>query len=173
MFRRLLTLVFVLMFLASCVAWIWSYVPSSFVRYRGWWIERTLTNGSNLGLRCGSGELLVWWIKPQGTRAPKPYQNRTKPAFGFTQTTDLCELEGTLGVPLDAVEKVTSQLFGQAAWMPMWPLVVLAAIQPTAAFAIHLKKRKSIRAGLCSFCGYKLTGNVSGICPECGIEIKS
>lgn len=26
--------------------------------------------------------------------------------------------------------------------------------------------------GHCSHCGYNLTGNVSGVCPECGVEFK-
>jgi hypothetical protein len=33
----------------------------------------------------------------------------------------------------------------------------------------HLAKRAS--AGHCARCGYDLTGNVSGICPECGHAI--
>jgi hypothetical protein len=28
------------------------------------------------------------------------------------------------------------------------------------------------RRGLCVSCGYDLTGNVSGVCPECGTSIK-
>jgi hypothetical protein len=33
---------------------------------------------------------------------------------------------------------------------------------------IHDRQAK----GLCCNCGYNLTGNVSGRCPECGVEIK-
>lgn len=33
--------------------------------------------------------------------------------------------------------------------------------------------RRRARPGLCTACGYDLTGNVSGTCPECGLEIAS
>jgi hypothetical protein len=29
------------------------------------------------------------------------------------------------------------------------------------------------RAGICSGCGYSLTGNTSGVCPECGTSVSS
>ena len=37
---------------------------------------------------------------------------------------------------------------------------------------IHARD-KARRAGCCHACGYNLTGNVSGVCPECGKAIKS
>jgi len=49
--------------------------------------------------------------------------------------------------------------------VPLWiPLVVIAI--PTA-FLFWLDRRR-IPSGYCKKCGYDLTGNVSGICPECG-----
>jgi predicted amidophosphoribosyltransferase len=33
--------------------------------------------------------------------------------------------------------------------------------------------RRRTRPGLCRFCGYNLTGNVSGVCPECGKPIQN
>jgi len=33
-----------------------------------------------------------------------------------------------------------------------------------------IKGRRSAR-GLCIHCGYNLTGNVSGVCPECGERV--
>ena len=32
--------------------------------------------------------------------------------------------------------------------------------------------RRRFPAGHCQRCGYDLTGNVSGVCPECGSEVK-
>jgi len=34
------------------------------------------------------------------------------------------------------------------------------------------RRHRRRKAGLCFECGYDLTGNVSGICPECGTEIE-
>lgn len=80
-------------------------------------------------------------------------------------------------------------------WKPATLLAILAAIllpsnpqkQPTAAvfseaaFGISLamfmaaawalERRRSRPAGGCKNCGYDLTGNVSGVCPECGSHI--
>ena len=36
--------------------------------------------------------------------------------------------------------------------------------------ATHGKRARWKRAGRCAHCGYDLTGNVSGKCPECGTE---
>ncbi|HEY8749850.1 MAG TPA: hypothetical protein VIM11_17840 [Tepidisphaeraceae bacterium] len=56
------------------------------------------------------------------------------------------------------------------------PLVICAVLMAAGAIALrnltkltlrYLSLRRS-RAGLCLHCGYDLTGNASGICPECG-----
>jgi len=47
---------------------------------------------------------------------------------------------------------------------PLWPISLLLIVAP----AIWLKAHRRRRHGVCASCGYNLTGNVSGICPECG-----
>ena len=49
--------------------------------------------------------------------------------------------------------------------IPFWLLLLLDAI-PTA-WLWH-RDRRRIRPGHCPGCGYDLTGNTSGVCPECG-----
>jgi hypothetical protein len=54
----------------------------------------------------------------------------------------------------------------------LWVLFLGCLVYP--AFVIHnhfrlLRYRR--QAGLCIYCGYNLTGNTSGICPECGERI--
>ncbi len=47
--------------------------------------------------------------------------------------------------------------------LPFWPVLLASA----AAFAYSARRGRPA-AGHCHSCGYDLTGNVSGRCPECG-----
>jgi hypothetical protein len=47
-------------------------------------------------------------------------------------------------------------------WIPAFLLTTLAAL-------LFWRDRRRKPPGHCRFCGYNLTANVSGICPECGV----
>jgi len=54
------------------------------------------------------------------------------------------------------------------------PLLVLALgllIWPAYALVGRLRCKRLAREGHCQGCGYDLTGNVSGVCPECGTPV--
>ena len=53
--------------------------------------------------------------------------------------------------------------------LPLWLPFLLAAV-PTW-FLFYRDRRRRIPPGHCQRCGYNLTGNTSGICPECGEQI--
>jgi hypothetical protein len=54
-----------------------------------------------------------------------------------------------------------------AAWALFVPLYV--PLLATAAIALHYRRlTRPPRPGCCEDCGYDLTGNLSGRCPECG-----
>jgi len=58
--------------------------------------------------------------------------------------------------------------------IPFWEFIVLLMIYPTIVFYRGpLQHWRRSRKGLCLNCGYNLTGNESGVCPECGTEIKT
>lgn len=53
-------------------------------------------------------------------------------------------------------------------YLPLWmPLLLFGSV---SAFFYHRLQRRR-RAGHCLKCDYNLTGNTSGICPECGERI--
>jgi hypothetical protein len=52
--------------------------------------------------------------------------------------------------------------------LPLWlPLVVATVLTAT----LRWRDRRRIPPGHCGQCGYNLTGNVSGVCPECGTAV--
>ncbi|MCP4249914.1 MAG: hypothetical protein GY778_22960 [bacterium] len=55
---------------------------------------------------------------------------------------------------------------------PIWSLTALLTFYPVIALIRGPGRRwRRRRRGLCLPCGYDLTGNVSGVCPECGEAI--
>jgi hypothetical protein len=53
--------------------------------------------------------------------------------------------------------------------IPIWLLAFLAGIYPTIAFVRGpIRRRRRRRRNQCVHCGYDLTGDVSGVCSECG-----
>jgi hypothetical protein len=54
---------------------------------------------------------------------------------------------------------------------PHWfPLLVFTAL-PAWWSVARIREARRIREGCCKTCGYDLTGNVSGACPECGGKV--
>lgn len=52
---------------------------------------------------------------------------------------------------------------------PCWAVVLLTAALPARWIIARLRKRTSDYS--CKACGYNLTGNTSGVCPECGAPV--
>lgn len=82
---------------------------------------------------------------------------------------------------LSALQQFTSEKFSAPfpSWsirVPYWAAILFFALIPTTAGAHYLIRRfKRVLLtwrGRCSACGYDLTGNISGHCPECCNEAK-
>ena len=53
--------------------------------------------------------------------------------------------------------------------VPLWMAAILCSIYPAIALIRGpLRRHRRRKKGLCLKCGYNLTGNVTGVCPECG-----
>ncbi len=57
-------------------------------------------------------------------------------------------------------------------YVPLWTPFLLFMVPGMAALLLGpYRRHRRRKKGLCLKCGYNLTGNVSGICPECGEKI--
>ena len=55
--------------------------------------------------------------------------------------------------------------------VPSWLLALVTLLLPGAAIVRWLVRRRWAGALGCARCGYNLTGNTSGVCPECGSPV--
>jgi hypothetical protein len=61
--------------------------------------------------------------------------------------------------------------YGYELIVPLLGIEVLSLIIPTLWIWRRFKRSRIVRLGLCRKCQYDLTGNSSGVCPECGTAI--
>ena len=80
--------------------------------------------------------------------------------------------------PGDRSFLLSSRKFGsyRRTWLvfPLW--LSTAALALICAFPVAqgpLRRQYRMRRGLCLHCGYDLTGNLSGRCPECGARVET
>jgi hypothetical protein len=59
-----------------------------------------------------------------------------------------------------------------AAYLPWWPVLVFTSLLPTIAVIRHIRYVRRKTLNRCPQCTYDLTGNTTGVCPECGGVIK-
>ena len=98
------------------------------------------------------------------------------PLIYFSIGGDLTE-EMTVGNPIKTTERfgfvyvertksgvVQSRYFGIPHWFTATCLAILPAI-----WLFKWNKRRALSPNACPACGYDLTGNESGECPECGV----
>jgi hypothetical protein len=58
-----------------------------------------------------------------------------------------------------------------AIFMPAWFASVISTLLPMATLTRFVCGRKIPNVSVCLTCGYNLTGNVSGVCSECGTVV--
>ena len=55
------------------------------------------------------------------------------------------------------------------ATIPVWAIVIVCSVLPASRIIQTCRKRA--RQNCCQTCSYDLTGNPSGVCPECGTSV--
>jgi hypothetical protein len=57
--------------------------------------------------------------------------------------------------------------------VPYWPIILVLLIFPAVWLMGYRRSLIRLSRGCCRGCGYDLTGNTSGVCPECGTPVES
>lgn len=130
---------------------------------------RCLENQRFIRVRICQGQFNVRYysIKQTGT-----LMKRVDSTWGgFSHRRWGCRMWSRL--PFDGPPGVYEDYVWQEIAIPFWFLVVALAPYPTLALICGpLRRWRRRRKGCCIRCGYNLTGNVTGVCPECGTEIQ-
>ncbi len=104
-------------------------------------------------------------------------------AIGYEQLVKQAPTWRMIDLGIATIRIRDSQLFYAGGWrkeiwrstvvtIPFWFIGLLLGIWPTVAFLRGPCRRRGRRTkGSCRKCGYNLTGNVSGVCPECGSAV--
>ena len=118
-------------------------------------------DGENWQIVMYDGSIVACWGPPPGW----PY--RIEHSRGFDcEFVPPWQFISTSGTPLLPYKKTVGNWHSIAA--PLWPLALLAW-----AYCIWIRRRTRVYdSGYCSVCGYNLTGNQSGVCPECGESVR-
>jgi len=122
------------------------------INYRGY----ILHYGDYLAFGAISGFLVVGGPSPYPGRGWEWGWNWMRPVWWYQMGLRLPYVEVS---PQQAARKILE------IGVPFWLLFALFVL-PT----IWMFRRQRIAGPGCQYCGYDLTGNVSGVCPECGSE---
>ncbi len=130
----------------------------------GWWMLAWVGRSGQqhfIGTMMYGGECTIWSL-PSGTREWFPF-----PADGFSGLRHVPGWNWTYFELSWSDWSVQSKRRLDISF-PLWlPFLLLALPTGLLFWSDH---RKRMRPNACATCGYDLTGNTSGKCPECGVR---
>jgi len=117
------------------------------------------------------GRFDLAWKEPITIDVPGPARTVTmKYVSGIARGGGSVYGETDIGLPGPPLRTFTTTV--TTVVFPIWVILLLLWVYPAFMFARGpLRRHRRRRRGLCAQCGYNLTGNTSGICPECGTPI--
>lgn len=150
-FRRILKWVGVGM--CSLILGVWfssSFLAFGYHDYEG--IDDGIEAKTWWGCIVCSGEVCAWTrsadFYPSDLESGWYLRRKKRISLGFTLPSFVHQAAGSMNLDV-----------------PLWLPFLFFAL-PTSL--LHWRDRRCIPPGCCLSCGYNLTGNVRGICPECG-----
>jgi len=138
--------------------------------------------GEVLVITCGGWPRgSAWQVKSEGISSASSYSPGIAPDvrnvsgnWSFdVPGVEVLSQRGWLILPRAAGTVSTSMPTAQVTLtrVGLWGPVVLFGILPLVWGVVRLRARLKRKAGCCARCGYDLTGNTSGVCPECGAKL--
>ena len=142
--------------------------PQQDVDHWGWEVEFRHSRG-----RMSAAAIFGWLNSgeirylPPAHAMTKSYRNWWVLEFGT-----VCLSGAKLGRELEALGLPTTWIRRERfLWTRLWFPFILFATYPTIAFIRGpMRRRRRRKRGQCLGCGYSLEGNVTGVCPECGVK---
>ncbi len=119
-----------------------------------WWYLDYLSRGGTWTVGVSEGTVSIGQVTPSGWPNPPPPWY-----YGF------------LDPPLHLAWWFDWGSLPPSDWwffVPLWVPAAATLLATGAAWRLDALARRRARAGCCAKCGYDLTGNTTGICPECG-----
>ena len=184
---NLLTALSLLLCVVVCAVWTRSYFAMDQVRYRrGTFVYSMTIAGGQVDLSArDEAPFRVWpadwrWNAWSGRGAVNQRlywrQSVASPGNPFTQQPVRRTRFGFWsGAQSDPAVSTLSWLSASPGsfvtgfvYAPVWPVAIACALLPAARATAWVVRHRRVRRGLCPRCRYDLTGNVSGVCPECG-----
>ena len=164
-----------LLCVAACTLWAWSYV-----RPDGWrWSDgvRVPTAGYQVAWRSSlvshRGNLMLIRDRSMGAAAHSSRVGRDEPvSIGTPLDTDrrllgIGFMSGS-GYPLIASTAIGPPVVLTRVWVvPWWAVVLITGVLPAARALSWRRRRRRVRRGACVYCGYDLRATPDR-CPECG-----
>jgi hypothetical protein len=146
--------------------WVRSYSVSDELE----WVRAATPDESNLivwEFECANGQVLVGHNSVFRGRVGT-VSRLLGPALGLTHNS-----HDPADTALSSIRGFSRNDLGNGAEIifPIWVLALLTCLLIAAGWPIFRAACGKGDAGNCRRCGYNLTANVSGICPECGMAV--
>jgi predicted RNA-binding Zn-ribbon protein involved in translation (DUF1610 family) len=174
--RVALTLVSAVLCAGSAAVWVRSHIIRD---YAFTWLPRPSDAAGarylKFDLDSGGGQLqLSWKAWTAADRETLRQRNNLAAARFYHRAFDQVPREYERGYPPTAWNAIGfghySGVTHSTIWFPYWAAMLATGLGP-AVWGVKRIRRRRPREGHCVSCGYSLIGNVSGVCPECGMEV--
>ncbi len=143
---------------------------AQFTSHRQWYSYSWRSSSSEVSVAAARGRLVLAHLQYPGPISGRPVLSSVMRQYRgeMHPLRSLLDFEFTWRRPFFGLGSYASVLI-----MPLWVPLLLFAAYPTIAFIRGpLRRRRRRKRGLCLSCGYDLTGNTSGVCPECAGKVE-